>query len=70
MPWFDGDGASDQHTFQYSIHRCDVVGNVTSHCEYLAEVDGDWRRVLAERLLVDLGDHGSIVVFTNSSGIG
>ena len=65
LPWFVGDAARGQHTFQYSIHRCDAIGNVVSHQEYLAPNGGDWRRELVEQLLDALGDRGSIIVFTN-----
>lgn len=65
LPWFIGDAAREQHTFQYSIHVCDGIGHIVSHREYLAENAGDWRRDLTVQLLTDLGEHGSIVVFTN-----
>jgi hypothetical protein len=65
LPWFTGDASRDQHTFQYSIHVCDAVRQVVSHHEYLAGSTGDWRRALVEQLLADLGDRGSVIVFTN-----
>lgn len=65
LPWFDGDGAHTQHPFQYSIHVCEALGECARHVEYLAPVQGDWRRELTERLLDDLGTAGSIIVYTD-----
>lgn len=65
LPWFAGDAPGEQHTFQYSIHVCEAVGEVSSHHEYLAGSTGDWRRALVEQMLADLGERGSVIVFTN-----
>ena len=49
-------------TTQYSIHveRDDEI----THIEYLSESEGDGRRALAERMIEDLSDEGSIVVYS------
>lgn len=65
LPWFDGDGVHAVHPFQYSIHRREDPHAALTHREYLAPLDGDWRRELAERLLNDLGDRGSVLVYTD-----
>lgn len=65
LPWFAGDGVHDVHPFQYSIHRCDHLGASASHDEYLAPLVGDWRRELVEQMLSDLGEIGSVVVYTD-----
>jgi hypothetical protein len=65
LPWFPGDGVHEVHPFQYSIHRRDEPAAPLAHCEFLAPLDGDWRRDLAERLLADLGTSGSVVVYTD-----
>lgn len=65
LPWFDGDFAYTTIPMQYSIHLCDRAGEVSEHFEYLAPFDSDWRRDLVERLLDDLKDAGSIVVYSS-----
>lgn len=50
---------------QYSIHRCTAPGEVTGHCEYLADPKRDCRRDLAERLIADLPGKGSTIVYSN-----
>jgi hypothetical protein len=65
LPWFEGDGVHETHPFQYSIHHRDSSDGELTHHEYLAPLEGDWRRELVERLLNDLGDSGSVVVYTD-----
>lgn len=50
--------------FQYSAHKCDVLGNVVDHAEYLADGTADPRPELARKLINDLAGTGSIVVYT------
>lgn len=50
---------------QYSVHVCSDVGRVIEHREYLADPAGDCRRELAERLLRDLGEQGSIIAYSS-----
>jgi hypothetical protein len=49
--------------FQYSIHVHHEDGR-HEHREYLHVSSGDPRRALAERMLSDLGEHGSITHYT------
>ncbi|QNN21555.1 DUF2779 domain-containing protein [Planctomycetales bacterium ZRK34] len=49
---------------QYSIHICSAPSQVNDHREYLADTSKDCRRELAERLIADLGDEGSIVTYS------
>lgn len=49
---------------QYSIHYCSSPGVVDQHFEYLADHRIDSRRILADRLVADLGNNGSILVYT------
>ena len=49
---------------QYSIHKCSGIGDVVAHREYLADPARDCRRELAERLLGDLGEQGSIIAYS------
>jgi hypothetical protein len=54
----------EQVVTQYSLHVCDGAGRVADHRHYLAESDRDCRRELVEKLLADLGDAGSVVVYS------
>ena len=49
-------------TTQYSIHLETDDGLL--HTEYLSDAEGDGRRRLAERMIADLGQGGSIVVYS------
>jgi hypothetical protein len=48
---------------QYSIHKCSQLGKIVAHRDYLAEPAKDCREELAERLIEDLGETGSIIVY-------
>ena len=50
---------------QYSLHICSGPGQVSNHFEYLADPLRDCRRELAEKLLSDCGNQGSIIVYTS-----
>lgn len=50
---------------QYSIHECSAVGQVTEHREFLADPSKDSRRDLAENLIRDLGQAGSVVTYSS-----
>ncbi len=65
LPWFAECAPYEVMPFQFSIHICDRPGHETGHREYLAPVGGDWRQALVEALVQQLGDHGSIAVYTN-----
>jgi predicted RecB family nuclease len=58
-------GTRPFHTlpFLYSVHRLAQDGDL-KHREYLHEQSTDPRRSIAERLILDLGDTGSIVVYS------
>ncbi len=64
IPQFDGTRPYRKHPFQFSLHVRDGNGSERHH-EYLAPIDGDWRRELTEELLRFLGDEGSIVVYSS-----
>jgi len=49
---------------QYSIHKCADIGVIIDHTEYLADPGKDCRRELAENLINDLGENGSIIVYS------
>ncbi len=49
---------------QYSIHKCSEFGNVVDHLEYLADPKTDCRRALAEKMIGDLEEKGSVIVYS------
>ncbi len=53
---------------QYSIHRCASLGVVESHTDFVADPARDCRRELAENLLRDLGETGSIIAYSGFEG--
>lgn len=65
LPWFAASPPYDTLPFQYSLHIRHAPGAPPDHRFYLANVEGDWRRDLAERMLADLGTTGSIMVYSS-----
>ena len=53
----------EQVLTQYSLHKCSRPGEVVGHSEFLADHDRDCRRELAERLLKEIEEAGSIIVY-------
>ncbi len=64
LPWFAGAAPYETVPFQYSLHVLDAPDAEPRHHEFLAETDGDWRLLMTETLLHDLGTAGSIVVYS------
>jgi hypothetical protein len=50
---------------QYSVHKSSGIGSAIEHREYLADPSKDCRRELAERLIDDLENEGSIIVYSS-----
>jgi predicted RecB family nuclease len=50
---------------QYSIHKCSNIGQVIDHREYLCDPRKDDRRSLAEHLIKDLENKGSILSYSS-----
>lgn len=50
---------------QYSIHKCTSLGIIENHFEYLADPSKDSRREIAENLINDLNNEGSIIIYSN-----
>lgn len=73
VPIFDNSKPFDMIPTQYSLHIEDKVGKdlVLTHKEFIQETLEDPRRTLAERLVNDLSDKGSIMVYnkTFESGV-
>jgi len=54
-----------QIPIQYSLHKCSEPGKITAHFAYLADPAKDCRRELADRLIQDCGNTGSILEYTS-----
>ncbi len=50
---------------QYSIHKCSDVGLIIDHLDYLADPSKDCRKELAQNLINDLREDGSIIIYSN-----
>lgn len=64
IPMFRDLEPYDAVPFQYSLHVCESAEDEPRHEYFLADLSGDWRRTLAEKLLHDVGDRGSILMYT------
>lgn len=64
VPLFPGLAPFEQVPFLYSVRVCNEPGSLQAHRSFLASHDRDSSRELAERLLLDLGSEGSIVVYS------
>lgn len=64
LPLYDGVAPYEPIVTQYSVHRCSEPGHIVAHAEYLADAERDCQRELAERLLVDVGETGSVIVYS------
>jgi hypothetical protein len=65
LPLFPEIAPYEQIVTQYSIHRCSRLGTVDSHFEFLANPDRDDRLPLTKKLLKDLGNKGTIIVYSD-----
>jgi len=50
---------------QYSIHKCSDVGLIAGHLEYLADPSKDCRKELAQNLINNLREDGSIIIYSS-----
>jgi len=69
-PLFDGNHPWQKLPFQYSVHKLDEDGKLT-HLEYLHEEYSDPSLPLADHLVKDIGEKGSVIVYfkTMESGV-
>jgi hypothetical protein len=65
LPLWEGIPPFEQVLTQYSLHICKGINDEPEHREFLAPTTHDARRELSERLISDLGPHGSIVVYSS-----
>jgi hypothetical protein len=70
VPLFDGNHPWEKLPFQYSLHVLKESGELNHH-EFLHEDNSDPAEALADRLVADIGESGSIVVYhaTMESGV-
>ncbi|MFC1985647.1 DUF2779 domain-containing protein [Chloroflexota bacterium] len=65
MPLYPDIAPYTQIPTQYSIHKCSDVGLIAGHLEYLAAPSKDCRKALTQNLINDLGEDGSIIVYSS-----
>lgn len=65
LPLYSGHGCHRQVLSQFSVHHRDAIDTETTHGEYLADAARDCERDLAEALIAQLGDRGSVVVYSS-----
>jgi hypothetical protein len=65
LPLYTGHGCHQQVLTQFSIHHRDNVAAPASHSEYLADAMKDCERELAEALIKELRQQGSIIVYSS-----
>jgi len=64
LPLYPDHGCHRHILTQYSVHhRCEITDTV-HHSEYLANATNDCERELTENLIRELGDSGSIIVYS------
>lgn len=64
-PLFPDVAPHEQVLTQYSLHKLDNFDMDPEHVDFLAEPKRDCRRVLAEHLIQQIGERGSIIVYSN-----
>jgi predicted RecB family nuclease len=64
LPLYADQGCHQQVLTQFSIHHRNRIDGELRQGEYLADAMKDCQRELAGRLIDDLGQHGSIMVYT------
>lgn len=65
LPAYPGHGCHKQILTQFSIHRKNAIDAEPTHKEYLADAAQDCERILAENLIRDIGDTGSVIVYSS-----
>jgi len=63
VPKYDGTHSYQHLPFQYSLHRQSKPGAKAVHSEFLHPKDTDPREALVKKLLSEIGDKGSVVVY-------
>lgn len=66
VPYFDGQRPYQQVPFQYSLHIIREPGGEVEHVEYLHKDSSNPAPKVAEQLVGDMGDTGSVIVWNMS----
>ena len=66
IPLYEGTKPYQQIPFQYSLHYKEIEDGELNHYEYLAKENENCTREFAKKLIEDLGEKGSIVVYNKS----
>ena len=66
VPYFDGHRPYQQIPSQYSLHILDSPDAELRHKEYLHRENSDPSLPIAQHLIEDIGDHGSIITWNMS----
>jgi predicted RecB family nuclease len=64
LPIYEGHGCHRQVLTQFGIHHRESIDAEPRHSEFLADAKKDCERELAEALITEVGDHGSIIVYS------
>jgi len=64
IPLYPGIAPYTQIPFLYSVHQCSAPGKIVSHSAYLADTAVDCRRQLAENLIRDCGEKGTVFSYS------
>lgn len=64
-PLYQDVAPHEQIVTQYSLHKLDEISGVPNHTEYLADPKIDCRKKLIEKLLDELSETGSIIVYSS-----
>jgi hypothetical protein len=70
IPPYSGTQPYQQIPFQYSLHIQQTPGGSQEHLEFLGSPGEDPRKALAEKLIQDCGQEGSVVVYNQKFEIG
>jgi hypothetical protein len=65
LPLYLGQGCHQQVLTQFSIHHCEAIDAEPTHDEYLADPSRNCQRELSQKLIADLGDQGTILVYSS-----
>jgi len=63
IPLYQNIGPYQEIVTQYSLHKFSALNSSAEHFEFLADYNKDDRKKLAEKLLIDIGKDGSVVVY-------
>jgi hypothetical protein len=69
MPLYLDIAPHTQILTQFSLDKADDNGDILEHYEYIADQTRDCRKDIAEKLIEDLGEYGTIITYANAERI-